>query len=103
MNDPEIHATIERLVAYASFQGISVHEALGKLGEIADIQPAAKKKLAAFADLGSARHVTFRSVMPSRNKTNGVRGGKSRQNAGQTKPTLSAEEVEERIATIQTL
>jgi len=36
--------------------------------------------------------------MPSRNKSNGVRGAKSRQNAGQTKPTLSAEAVEERIA-----
>ena len=36
--------------------------------------------------------------MPSRNKSNGVRGAKSRQNAGQTKPTVSAEAVEERIA-----
>ena len=37
--------------------------------------------------------------MPPRNKSNGVRGTKSRQNASETKPILSAEKVEERIAT----
>ena len=36
--------------------------------------------------------------MSSRNKTNGVRGAKSRRSAGQEKPTISAKVAEERIA-----
>ena len=36
--------------------------------------------------------------MPSRNKTNGVRGAKSRRSSGREQPTVSAKVVEERIA-----
>src|ERR1044072_754892 len=35
--------------------------------------------------------------MPSRNKTNGVRGAKSRRPSGQQEPTVSAKGVEERV------
>jgi DNA helicase II / ATP-dependent DNA helicase PcrA len=59
------HSTIDRLTAWATAHGMSLHEALAHVGEIDDLASAAKKKLTAFRVLLQSLQAEGEATAPS--------------------------------------